>query len=95
MAELRPIQAHWGSVRKSTTFRETRYPSLDLAKRLFWHFLDSIERFLGNKENEKAKILILLLSFALTTVGPTNLDETELKKKPFITTLLLLLTQSK
>ena len=56
MAELRPIQALWGSVRKSTTFRETRYPSLDLATRFFWHFLDSIERFLGNKENQKAKI---------------------------------------
>ena len=81
-------------MRKSTTFRETRYPSLDLANFFFWHFLDSIERFLGNKENEKAKILILLLSFALTTVGSTNLDETELKNKPFIATLLLLLTQS-
>ena len=60
-------------MRKSTTFRETRYPSLDLANCFFWHFLDSIERFLGNKENQKAKILILLLSFALTTVGPPNL----------------------
>ena len=77
MAELRPIQALWGSVRKSTTFRETRYPSLDLADSLFWHFLDSIVRFLGDKENQKAKILILLLSFALTTVGPSNLDETK------------------
>ena len=76
-------------MRKSTTFRETRYPSLDLAKCFFWHFLDSIERFLDIKENQKAKILILLLSFALTTVGPTNLDETELKKKPFITTITL------
>ena len=81
-------------MRKSTTFRETRYPSLDLAGCFFWHFLDFIERFLGNQENQKAKILILLLSFALTTVGPTKLDKTELKK-PFITTLLLLLTQSK
>jgi hypothetical protein len=54
---------------------------------VFWHFLDSIERFLGKNNNQKAKILILLLS-----VEPTNLDETELKNKPFITTLLLLLT---
>ena len=77
-------------MRKSTTFRETRYPSLDLANFFFWHFLDSIERFFGNKENQKAKIFILLLSFALTTVqaivGTTKLDETELKNKPFITT---------
>ena len=92
------IKAESGGLGKSekiNNFQRNQISIVNLERQLFWHFLDIIECFFGNQENLKAKILILLLSFALTTVGPTNLDETELKKKPFITTLLLLLTQSK